>query len=209
LIAALFSGVALGFLVAAQVGPIWLLCARTALRRGLLPGLAVGLGAALVDAAYASLGVLGMARLLELAALRAVLGAAGAAVLLFLGGRTLWTAWRPKPGGSLEERSLSPLGALRTSLIATASNPLTIATWAAIFAVTAAAGVGRSRPGVVAFLAGVGGGSMLWFAILSVAMSVLGRRLGPTALRTADLIAGAGLVGFALLLGWRSVQGSF
>src|ERR1700730_16682763 len=47
-IAGLSSGLALGFLVAAQVGPIWLLCARTALRRGLVGGLAVGLGAALV-----------------------------------------------------------------------------------------------------------------------------------------------------------------
>jgi putative LysE/RhtB family amino acid efflux pump len=206
-LAAVSSGLALGFLVAAQVGPIWLLCARTALRRGWVAGLAVGLGAALVDTAYASLGVLGMARLLELPGLRVALGLAGAAVLLFLGGRTLRSAWRPQPSDGPEERSLSPARALRTSLIATASNPLTIATWAAIFAATASAGVARTVPAVAAFLAGVGTGSMLWFAILSTGMAALGRRLGPGALRAADLIAGAGLVGFALVLGWRSLQG--
>src|SRR5919202_238204 len=56
---ALLTGFGLGFLVAAQVGPIWLLCARTALRGGLAGALGVGLGAAIVDTAYASLGVAG------------------------------------------------------------------------------------------------------------------------------------------------------
>jgi threonine/homoserine/homoserine lactone efflux protein len=204
-VAALSSGLALGFLVAAQVGPIWLLCARTALRHGLLGGLAVGLGAALVDTAYACLGVAGMARLLELSSLRALLGLAGAAVLLVIGARTLWSAWRPRPPEGVEARTLSPARALRISLIATASNPLTIATWAAIFAATAAAGVARSLPAAAAFLGGVGAGSVTWFAILSAGMALLGRRLGAPALRIADLLAGGGLVGFAVLLGWRSL----
>ncbi|MBJ7596730.1 LysE family transporter [Candidatus Nephthysia bennettiae] len=200
------SGLALGFLVAAQVGPIWLLCARTALRQGLLGGLAVGLGAALVDTAYASLGVAGMARLLELPTLRTALGLAGAAVLLVIGARTLWSAWRPRPAEGSDARAASPLRAFRVSLIATASNPLTIATWAAIFAATAAAGVARSLPGVVGFLGGVGAGSMTWFAILSGGMALLGRHFGRPALRAADLLAGGGLVCFAVLLGWRSLQ---
>ena len=89
LLPSLTTGLGLGFLVAAQVGPIWLLCARTALRAGLPGGLAVGLGAAVVDTAYACLGVAGMARILELPGARRGLGLAGAAVLLFLGVRTL------------------------------------------------------------------------------------------------------------------------
>jgi putative LysE/RhtB family amino acid efflux pump len=207
-LSALTTGFGLGFLVAAQVGPIWLLCARTALRAGLPGGLAVGLGAAVVDTAYACLGVAGMARFLELSGVRTGLGLAGAAVLLFLGFRTLWAARRGAPAGEPEAPALPPLRALRTSLLATASNPLTIATWAAIFAAAAAAGVARSLPQVVTLLAGVGAGSMTWFALLSGGMSVLGRRLGSRALRMADLAAGAGLVGFALLLGLRSFQAS-
>ena len=106
----------------------------------------------------------------------------------------------PRPAEGLDSRAISPLAALRVSLIATASNPLTIATWAAIFAATAAAGVARSMLGIAAFLGGVAAGSMSWFAILSVGMTILGRRLGAPALRVADLVAGGGLVGFALLL---------
>jgi threonine/homoserine/homoserine lactone efflux protein len=147
-----------------------------------------------------------MARLLDLPGLHTALGVAGAAVLLVIGARTLWSAWRPRPSEGLEVRAQSPLPAFRTSLVATASNPLTIATWAAIFAATAAGGVARSLPGVVAFLAGVGMGSAAWFAILSGGLTLLGRRLGAPALRVADLVAGGGLVGFAVLLGWRSLQ---
>jgi threonine/homoserine/homoserine lactone efflux protein len=197
--AAFSSGLALGFLVAAQVGPIWLFCARTALRGGLLPGLAVGLGAAVVDTAYASLGVAGMARLLELP---------GAAVLVFLGARTLMSARRPRPEEGPQAQAPSPPRALRTSLVATASNPLTIATWAAIFAATAAAGVARGLAGVAAFLSGVGVGSMAWFTILSAGMALLGRRLSGRALLVADVVAGGGLVGFGLLLGLRSLHGA-
>jgi threonine/homoserine/homoserine lactone efflux protein len=205
LLPSLTTGVGLGFLVAAQVGPIWLLCARTALRAGLPGGLAVGLGAAVVDTAYACLGVAGMARILQLPGVRTGLGLAGAAVLLFLGVRTLWAA-RRGPATGEEDPALPPLRALRTSLLATASNPLTIATWAAIFAAAAAAGVARSLSQVVTLLAGVGIGSMTWFALLSGGMAVLGRRLGAPALRLADLVAGTGLVAFALLLGLRTFQ---
>jgi threonine/homoserine/homoserine lactone efflux protein len=206
--AAFSSGLALGFLVAAQVGPIWLFCARTALRGGLLPGLAVGLGAAVVDTAYASLGVAGMARLLELPGLRTALGLLGAAVLVLLGARTLMSARRPRAEEGPQAQAPSPPRALRTSLVATASNPLTIATWAAIFAATAAAGVARGLAGLAAFLSGVGLGSMAWFTILSAGMALVGRRLGGRALLVADVVAGGGLVGFGLLLGWRSLQGA-
>ena len=57
--AALATGFGLGFFVAAQVGPISLLCVRSVLRGRLLTGLGIGLGAALIDITYAALGVAG------------------------------------------------------------------------------------------------------------------------------------------------------
>ena len=75
---ALLAGLGAGFLVAAQVGPIWLLCARSVLRHGWHVGAAIGAGAALIDVTYASLGVAGTARLLDLAGLRVILGLVGA-----------------------------------------------------------------------------------------------------------------------------------
>ena len=46
------KGLAIGFSIAAPVGPIGLLCIRRSLADGLLIGLATGLGAATADAAY-------------------------------------------------------------------------------------------------------------------------------------------------------------
>jgi putative LysE/RhtB family amino acid efflux pump len=206
LLAAVATGFGLGFLVAAQVGPIWLLCARTSLRHGALSGLAVGLGAAVVDTAYACLGVAGAARLLALQGLRLGLGLLGAAVLLFLGARTLWSALRVRMGGEVEAEVASPVRALRTSLAATASNPMTIASWAAIFAAASAAGVARSPADAIAMLGAVGTGSMTWFAVLSVSMAVLRSRIGERGGRLADGLAGLGLMGFGGLLGWQAMH---
>ena len=83
------TGLTLGFLVAAQVGPIWLLCVRSVVRGRLLTGLGVGLGAAIIDTAAASLGMAGVAQALQIVQLRLVVGLAGSAVLLAIGGRTL------------------------------------------------------------------------------------------------------------------------
>ena len=103
---ALAAGFGLGFLTAAQVGPIWLLCLRSTLRSGFRVGIAIGAGAAVIDLAYAALGVAGASRLLEIGALRIALGLAGAAVLAFLGLRTLWSAFSTSSHGtgSLEKR---------------------------------------------------------------------------------------------------------
>ena len=43
------AGVGLGFVVAAQVGPIWVFCARSVLRGGAAVGIAIGAGAAVID----------------------------------------------------------------------------------------------------------------------------------------------------------------
>src|SRR4030095_13649535 len=139
---AVWTGLGLGFLVAAQVGPIWLLCARSVLRGRLVTGPAIGGGAALVDLASAGLGVAGAAQLLRVMALRLALGLVGTAVLLALGARTLWSAFRVRAGGESQAELASPLRALRVSLAATASNPLTIASWGAVLASASAGSAG-------------------------------------------------------------------
>jgi threonine/homoserine/homoserine lactone efflux protein len=205
---ALLAGSGLGFLVAAQVGPIWLLCARTALRFGLLPALAVGLGAAAVDFVYACLGVAGAAGLLRITALRLALGLAGAAVLVWLGARTLWSALRIRSGLESDTEVASPAAALRTSVVATASNPLTIASWGAVFAAASTARFTTSPGSTVGLLLGIGLGSLGWHVVLSVGMRLAGRRVGERGLVVADAVAGLGMIGYGGLLGLRTLTES-
>jgi threonine/homoserine/homoserine lactone efflux protein len=200
------AGFVLGFVVGAQVGPIWLLCARTTLHSGLLPGLAVGLGAACVDLCYACLGVAGAAGLLRVAGLRLGLGLAGAGVLVVMGGRTLMSAVRVRLGAESEVEVATPGAALRTSLAATASNPLTIASWGAVFTAASTARLTATAGGTAELLIGVGLGSLGWFTVLASGLRVVGRTLGERSLRVVDAVAGLGLVGFGGLLAVRTVQ---
>ena len=198
---ALASGFGLGFLVAAEVGPIWLLCVRTSVRHGFRPGAAVGAAAATVDTLYAALGIAGASALLQIDALRISLGLVGAVVLAAIAARTLWSAFRIRQGGEAVEEVATPRRAYLTALAATASNPLTIASWAGIFSAASVAGLEA-----VPMLAGVAVGSATWFAALATAAAAAGRRFSPRALRAVDVVAGVGLLGFAGVLGVRALS---
>jgi threonine/homoserine/homoserine lactone efflux protein len=201
------AGFGLGFLTAAQVGPIWLLCLRSTLRSGFRVGIAIGAGAAVVDVAYAALGVAGASKLLDVGVLRVALGLAGAGVLAFLGLRSLWSAFRVRLGGEAPEEVGSPRRAFATSLGATASNPMTIVSWAAIFsAASTANAVGPSTGAAVVLLGGVCVGSFVWFSILSAAVAWSRRRVGPRLVGVIDAISAVAIVGFAGLLGYRTLR---
>jgi len=205
--AALAAGLGLGFVTAAQVGPIWLLCLRSTLRGGFRIGVAIGAGAAVVDMVYAALGVAGASRLLEIDPLRVALGVAGAVVLALLGLRTLWSAFRIRLGGETAEEVASPRRAFVTSLGATASNPMTIAAWAAIFtAASTASVVESSRAAALVLVGAVCVGSFVWFVLLSAGTAIGRRYVGERLVAAIDAVSGLAIVGFAGLLGWRTVE---
>ena len=193
---AFFVGFGLGFFVALQLGPMSLFLMRTTLRAGLLAGLAVGAGIAVVDALYAACGAAGAAPFLAFEPVRLALGLVGAGVLIALGARTLYSAFRIRLGGELDAEVATPRRAFLTSLAATASNPLTIASWAAIFAAASAAGAARTPGGATLLVAGVGLGSLAWVSALATGTAVARRAIGRRAVQAADAIAGLGLVGF-------------
>lgn len=54
-------------------------------------------------------------------------------------------------------------------------------------------------------VAGVGTGTLTWFTILSGGLALARRRVGPRLLAAVDAISGAAILGFAGLLGWRTI----
>ena len=203
---ALLVGFGLGFLVALQLGPMSLFLIRSTLRRGWAVGLAIGAGIAVVDALYAAAGAAGAAPLLTIGPLRLVLGLAGAAVLVVLGARTLISAFRVRHGLEVPSEVAGPRRAFLTSLAGTASNPSTIASWAAIFAAASVAGASDSTVSAAVLVAGVALGSLAWVTVLASVVAVARRAAGERALRTADAIAGAGLIGFGGALAYGAVR---
>ncbi len=203
---ALIAGFGAGFMVSMQLGPLSLFLIRSTLRGTVAIGLAIGAGIAIVDALYATAGAAGAASALSIDSVRTVFGLIGAAVLIALGARTLWSAFRVRLGGETDAEVASPRRAFATSLAATASNPLTIASWAAVFAAASTAGIAESTNSAVAFVAGVGLGSMAWVTMLALGVAAARARVGPRLLKTLDAAAGTAIVAFGGLLAWRTLR---
>ena len=199
-------GFGLGALVAAQLGPISLLLIRTVMRDAIASGLAIGCAVAIVDTLYATLGVAGAAPFLQFPPLRLAFGLVGAGVLIALGARTIWTAFRVRLGGEIPGEVTTPRRAFATGLAATASNPLTIASWATVFAAATTAGATSTLAGTVALLIGVGLGSLAWHVVLTGIVGVARTRVTDRGLQIVDLVAGSGLIVFGGLLGLRTLQ---
>jgi threonine/homoserine/homoserine lactone efflux protein len=201
----LASGFGAGFLIAAQVGPIWLLCFRNGIRFGFPAAFGIGLGAALIDTLYCVLGALGAAVLLSAHSTQRVISIVGALVISWIGIRTILTH-RKTTGTGIDEvvalKAPSFGSALRLSLLATASNPLTIISWVALL--SAAGTFINATSGKIVFALGVGGGSFLFFLTLSLTASYMGRRLSDHWVRRIDQISAYLFLVFALLLAYRA-----
>ena len=203
---ALIVGFGLGFFVAMQLGPLSLFLIRSTLRGRLAVGLAIGAGIAVIDLLYAMLGAAGAAPLLSIDALRLVLGLTGAALLVFLGVRTLWSAFRVRSGLEATDEVASPRRAFMTSLGATASNPLTIASWAAVFAAASTASVADTTAGAALLVAGVGIGSLTWCTLLACGVAAARRYVGPRLLAAVDAGAGTAIAGFGGVLAYKTLD---
>src|SRR5690242_16206394 len=159
----LAKGLAIGFCIAAPVGPIGVLCIRRSLAEGRWIGLVTGLGAATADAAYGAVAAFGLTAMSGfLVAQRAWLALAGAVFLCYLGIRTIIS----KPAAAAARAAAAGMSAAYAStLFLTLTNPMTILSFAAVFA-----SIGLAVPpdyfSAGLMVAGVFTGSALWWLLL-------------------------------------------
>ena len=191
------KGAALGFSVAAPVGPIGVLCIRRTLAEGRFIGLATGLGAAAADGLYGTCVALGLTVVTN-----ALVGAAhgvrlaGGALLVVMA----WRTWRSAPAASAaESRGRGWLAAFGSTFALTLSNPMTILSFVAVFAgLGIGSTAGRPLAGVL-LVAGVVTGSAAWWLLLSGGVSLLRARFDERALRWVNRAAAAVIGAFGLV----------
>jgi threonine/homoserine/homoserine lactone efflux protein len=191
----LWKAMALGFSVAAPVGPIGLLCIRRTLADGRSVGLACGLGAATADALYGLVAGLGIAALSNaLVGHNGILRWVGSGYLAFLGVRT----FRAIP--AIREANVRADVVWRvwgSTFLLTITNPTTIMSFAAMFsAIAGGSGTGLLQGPVLA--AGVFLGSAAWWLILSTATDRLRSRFNAKHLVWINRTTGVLLLGFAI-----------
>lgn len=193
----LVKGLVIGFSIAAPVGPIGMLCIRRTLGDGRVAGLLSGLGAATADAIYGCIAGFGVVFVSTILLTQQVwLRLVGGVFLCYLGARTFLA--------SPEERisATNPLGLAGiylSTFFLTLTNPMTIISFAAIFAALGVGNTSWSYISAVTLVVGVFVGSALWWLILSSIVSLFRSKLKPGWLKWVNRLSGLVILGFGVL----------
>ena len=187
-------GLVLGFTIAAAVGPISLLVIRRTLAHGRIYGLASGMGVALADATYGGVAAFGLTAITSLlVGARAILGIAGGAFLVYLAWKTMTS--RPKEVAAEADRP-GLVGAFLSIFGLTITNPMTIISFAAIFAGLGVVGSGGADAALLTF--GVFCGSAAWWVLLTSIVAIFRSRLTVEVLIWVNRVSGAVLLIFGI-----------
>jgi len=191
------KGLIIGFSIAAPVGPIGVLCIRRTLAQGRLSGLVSGLGAATADALYGCVAGFGLTLISNfLVAQQTWLGLIGGLFMCYLGARTLMA----KPAEqSAAAASNGLLGDYLSIFLLTLTNPMTILSFAAIFAGLGLAGASAGYGSAVVLVLGVFTGSGLWWLMLSGGVALLRSRFTVKAMQWVNRLSGGVIAAFGLL----------
>ncbi len=196
------KGVVVGFMIAAPVGPIGVLCVRRTLSLGPVVGLSSGLGAAVADAAYGAVAAFGLTFISEfLVAHNAWLRLIGGAFLCYLGIRTFARA-RAREIAAEESGPIGTtarLGAFGSTLALTLTNPTTVLSFLAVFAGLGVVTKGIGVVGASTLVLGVFLGSAFWWLGLSAGVGVLRHRVGPHFLMWINRVSGILILGFGIV----------
>jgi threonine/homoserine/homoserine lactone efflux protein len=201
------SGVGVGFVAAAPIGAVNIICIRRTLAYGPVNGLLAGLGAALGDAMFAVITAFGFTALYEaIAGQRYWLELFGGLILIGYGLYAILTRIAPKGLDDDDdgESAGELIGSAATTFGLTIINPATL-----IFFAAFVAGLTSLAPGGVptyasaaVFVAAVFAGSTLWWLTIVSVTYLAHRRIGAQGVVWINRVTGAliGIFGIAVLL---------
>jgi len=201
----LLKGLAIGFSLAAPVGPVGILCIRRTLAHGSKRGIIIGLSAASADMVYGTVAAFGVTLISNFISqeqhwFRLI----GGILLLILGYRTFIS--HPATDSIITAKN----GHTRTfvsTFFLTLTNPMTLFAFAAIFA-----GIGLDKTmglhGYSIFLvAGIFLGSLTWFSLLTILIHFFREIITTDGLVIINKIAGSLLVLFGIIAVWSGLRG--
>lgn len=192
---ALFTGMVIGFFVAAPLGPIDMLCIQTSLKKGRNAGLITGLGAAFADVIWATLAALGIVAFKDcLTHYQVPFGVIGGVFLLALGYRTFVSKQKQEAAGKGHAS-----GFLSTFFL-TLLSPTTLLSFSGAFAIMGIDMEGAGNRALFLLVSGVFLGSTIWWIILSSAVSSFKGVLELKHLEWINRFSGVFLLGFGIFV---------
>jgi threonine/homoserine/homoserine lactone efflux protein len=191
-----FKGLLIGFSLAAPVGPIGLLCIQRTIAYGRKSGLVTGLGAATADGLYGAVAAFGLTTISSfLVGQQFWFRLVGGMFLLYLGTKAFLSRPAEKAATSSHESLFLDYG---STVILTVTNPMTILSFAAVFAGLGLASSSGGHASAALMIAGVVLGSTLWWFVLSAGVSLFQAKFSSDSLKFLNRISGAILIGFAV-----------
>lgn len=201
----LLPGLLIGFLVAAPIGPINLICMRRTLTYGALTGFVSGLGAAMGDGIFAAIIGFGLTAIRHwIEGYSQLLQIAGGALLLGFGIHTYLTD--PLQGremqysGEKSRRKISLLRSFASTLAIALSNPATLFAFAALF--TGFGGfIGIADPTLAQagfVVTGILCGAALWWLTITTIVSAYHAKINAHVMRVITHASGIVICLFGL-----------
>ncbi len=192
-------GLLIGLSIAATIGPMSILCIQRTLSRGHTYGMVSGLGIATADAAYGSIAAFGLTLIANFLVSQLVwIRLIGGLFLIYLGLKTVLA--RPaERAATAKARANNFFGAYVSTFLLTLTNPLTILSFAVIFAGIGLGAHGNSIEASTVVL-GVFTGSALWWFVLTGGISLLRGRFTSRWLLWINRISGVILAFFGILI---------
>lgn len=192
-----FRGLLIGFSIAAPVGPIGVLCIRRTLADGRVSGLMSGLGAATADALYGCVAGFGLTFISGvLIDQQTWLRLFGGLFLCYLGIRTLLSMPAEQEA---KVRGTGLFGSYASTFLLTVTNPMTILSFAAIFAGLGLANTGGNYASALILVLGVFLGSASWWLLLSGGVGLFRDKFNARAMLWVNRISGIVITVFGLV----------
>lgn len=194
----LLKGLGCGFAIAAPVGPVGVICVRRTLVNGRRAGLVAGMGAAVADMLYGAIAAFSLTLVSNwLIAHEDPIRLVGGLLLVFFGLRILRrVAAGPTDAALTAYEVFRPSQAFGSTFVLTATNPITIVAFLGIFAAVGIGNIGDSIWYRISLVAGVFGGSCLWWLAIAIGAGHVRRFLTHGGMGWVNRISGAMMVAF-------------
>lgn len=199
----ILSGLAIGIIVAAPIGPVNLICIRRTLAFGSLNGFLSGLGAALGDSVFGVVTAFGLTAIAQLIKGYYVpLQIAGGLMLVVFGVHTYFAKPRKQELDQVrrsDSGASTLIGAIVSTFALTITNPATLFGFAALFAGLGSLIGEKPHFGEAAVLVGgVAGGSLAWWFTITTVVGLFHKNIDDRAMKWINRAMGVAITLFGL-----------
>jgi threonine/homoserine/homoserine lactone efflux protein len=193
----ILKGIAIGFALAAPVGPLGVICIRRTLAHGSKRGLLVGLSAAVADILYGIVAAFGVTLISDfIYHQQQWIRLVGGFFLIILGYHIL----RSHPLTETETNGTNGhIRAFFSTFLLALTNPMTVFTFAAVFASVGLKEITSNHIYGLFLVAGIFLGTMGWFTLLTTLVHFFKEKINTDGISLVNKIAGSVLILFGII----------